>query len=512
MPPINITVEQLLDIEDALVSDENPARDDGVFDYERCARLHNYLVAYGWMALHGRDTPDLTALAEEKRFFSDEWNPDADRDILDPSLNAWLDRIYDPTHELFFWVGGLSMESCDETFQFDENDREDEEIARFIVIYRTSSNAYSQTMGVVYDQQLHRVSFPLTIGSTENIEPINEHEEMWFPFETLLTQWIHLIRLEDRPRHRAQEGLWSWLPYCDAQVDNTVTAIERYVVAVESRMPADSLMPTTGTLFTDEELDTASVPQECFIRLVLTRMKSPRFKFIAPGLQVPHDKDEFARRQSFTRISFDEGTIPAVLIFAAGQTVDLNMELERLFFFERHYEDVALTPGTPILTGLYSEPTFRSWFEPEEAGVRNRLWVTWPPSGRSGPTRSYLDLFALSNFILLTLSVHCSLSPTAGFRLVLPFALGNISHGDGARVSDGPIPPGTFAYLFQHGCHHPFGGEHRSQRMERLFDHWTELIESGVWKVGKEGVEGGIETFRDADSGAWRDYWIPPDW
>jgi hypothetical protein len=475
MPPINITVEQLLDIEDALVSDENPARDDGVFDYERCARLHNYLVAYGWMALHGRDTPDLTALAEEKRFFSDEWNPDADRDILDPSLNAWLDRIYDPTHELFFWVGGLSMESCDETFLFDENDREDEEIARFIVIYRTSSNAYSQTMGVVYDQQLHRVSFPLTIGSTENIEPINEHEEMWFPFETLLTQWIHLIRLgkvvpglsrEDRPRHRAQEGLWSWLPYCDAQVDNTVTAIERYVVAVESRMPADSLLPTTGALFTDEELDTASVPQECFIRLVLTRMKSPRFKFIAPGLQVPHDKDEFARRQSFTRISFDEGTIPAVLIFAAGQTVDLNMELERLFFFERHYEDVALTPGTPIFTGLYSEPTFRSWFEPEEAG----------------------------------------------FRLVLPFALGNISHGDGARVSDGPIPPGTFAYLFQHGCHHPFGGEHRSQRMERLFDNWTELIESGVWKVGEEGVEGGIETFRDADSGAWRDYWIPPDW
>ena len=48
--------------------------------------------------------------------------------------------------------------------------------------------------------------------------------------------------------------------------------------------------------------------------------------------------------------------------------------------------------------------------------------------------------------------------------------------------------------------------------MERLFDYWTELIESGVWRVGDKGIEGGIETFRDADSGAWRDYWIPPDW
>ncbi|CEJ59340.1 hypothetical protein PMG11_07968 [Penicillium brasilianum] len=143
------------------------------------------------------------------------------------------------------------------------------------------------------------------------------------------------------------------------------------------------------------------------------------------------------------------------------------MELERLFF-ERHYdEDVALTTGTPIFIGLYGEPTVQSRFEPEEAG----------------------------------------------FRLLLPFALGNVSRDDGARVSDGnPIAPGSFTALFQHGCHHPFGGEHRSQRMERLFDYWTELIENGVWRVGDEGVKGGIETFRDADSGAWRDYWIPPDW
>jgi hypothetical protein len=34
---INITVDQLLDIEDALVSEDHPTRDDGTFDYERCA-------------------------------------------------------------------------------------------------------------------------------------------------------------------------------------------------------------------------------------------------------------------------------------------------------------------------------------------------------------------------------------------------------------------------------------------------------------------------------------------
>jgi hypothetical protein len=75
--PFDITVtmkttpQQILDIEDALVSDDNPARDDGALDYERCARLHNYLVAYGWMARNGRDTPDLDALASEKWFFQE---------------------------------------------------------------------------------------------------------------------------------------------------------------------------------------------------------------------------------------------------------------------------------------------------------------------------------------------------------------------------------------------------------------------------------------------------------
>lgn len=58
------------------------------------------------------------------------------------------------------------------------------------------------------------------------------------------------------------------------------------------------------------------------------------------------------------------------------------------------------------------------------------------------------------------------------------------------------------------------GGGWRSQRLERLFKRWTELIESGVWTVGEDGVEGPIDKFGDADNGndAWRDYWITPDW
>lgn len=84
---IHMTVEQLLNIEDALVSDDHPARDDGTFDYERCTRLHNYLVAYARMVRHGRDTPDLDALARQKRFFSEK------NQIEMHTVNAWTRRL-----------------------------------------------------------------------------------------------------------------------------------------------------------------------------------------------------------------------------------------------------------------------------------------------------------------------------------------------------------------------------------------------------------------------------------
>ena len=66
--------------------------------------------------------------------------------------------------------------------------------------------------------------------------------------------------------------------------------------------------------------------------------------------------------------------------------------------------------------------------------------------------------------------------------------------------------------LFQHGFK-SFGGEWwRAQRLERLFDKWTQLVVAGVWGMGPDGVKGGIDTFSDADTGRWMNYWIEPTW
>ncbi|KAJ5277799.1 hypothetical protein N7524_003952 [Penicillium chrysogenum] len=470
---MNSTPQQILDIEDALVSDDNPACDDGTLDYERCARLHNYLVAYGWMARNGRDTPDLDALASEKWFFHEaNEGVEAIRERLDEPLNKFLDLIYDPRPPFFYWVDSLVMMLCDEFF-IDDNEMEDKE--RFVLIYRTIADLGGHNLGVVYDQQLNRASFPMTTDNMESVEPIDEHAEMWFPLETILTQWIYMTRIG-----KAVPGLPEKLPsdrnsicgrgslYCDAQIDSTIAAIERYSAAVESRMPPDSLLPISAPLFTSAELDAAAVPQECFIRSLLTRVKTPRFRFIAPGLEVPHDKEAFARRQRFTNIPHEKDSIPGVLLFAApDRLVDLNLEIRRLFSIA--HENVSMNDNDPVPTGLYSEPVRRGDYDMEEAG----------------------------------------------FRLVLPFALrpGFFRDEEGARMSDWrPVTSGSFTELFQHGYFHPFGGERRSQRLESLFERWIVLVESGVWTVGENGVEGGIDKFGDADRGAWNEYSIAPSW
>jgi hypothetical protein len=46
-------------------------------------------------------------------------------------------------------------------------------------------------------------------------------------------------------------------------------------------------------------------------------------------------------------------------------------------------------------------------------------------------------------------------------------------------------------------------------RLELLLKSWTSMIENGHWEVDENGVIGGIEKFKEADTqGKWKLYWI----
>lgn len=102
-------------------------------------------------------------------------------------------------------------------------------------------------------------------------------------------------------------------------------------------------------------------------------------------------------------------------------------------------------------------------------------------------------------------------------RLVLPYGIGAYGFArksDGARFGENTEDKGvvqaknTFADLYQPG-YHPFI-EGWSVSLASVLKSWLERVESGDWKVNKDGIMDGINEWKKADtSSGWGKYVIP---
>ncbi|KFZ11087.1 hypothetical protein V502_07752, partial [Pseudogymnoascus sp. VKM F-4520 (FW-2644)] len=458
---------KLLDISRHLVTPDNPARETGTLDYQRCALLHNFLVEYSWVA-DGRSLADL-----DRRSFFKRYGDEAEeiRERLDPALIAFLEAIYDVEGSVFYlWVSGISPPDHMWFCHFGDDEGET------LTLYMTNCGICGHSNGLMYHQRHCKATMALAIEDMDYSQPIEDHLELWHPLESVLSNWIHMIQLGKitaTPEETDCEkyGMWAWHSYGEAQVDNTVAAFDRLVETIESRMPAESLRPAReGPLLSDEDLDAASILGSCFVRGFLTRVRVPRFEFIAPGLLVPHDREAFVSSQVFTTTAVssddeDKGwpytvMVPPVLLFRATDLTANFDWWDKYRSLSPFCDPYRVAEGDhSVPAGLYSESVPRSGIDYAEEG----------------------------------------------FRLILPFSL--VGGEGGARYSNGgELEKGTVADLFQHGFK-PFGGDcHRAQRLERLFGKWTELVERGVWGIDERGVAGTILKFEDADKGSWRDY------
>lgn len=505
-----MNTSQLPDIRGLLVTADNPARTDlPGMDHARCAALHNYLVHYAWLAagrtleeLHGSSNTYFTAYGAAA---------EALRPRLDPSLAAFLASALVPPVDaphlapFFFWASGLAEPA--HLFDNQLADLFDLPEDSLVMLYYPGQGAESNA-GLFYHQGSHRAAVFMHLDDWGFTRP-----ECWSPLETVLSNWIDLVRLgkvaaspTDTPALFGSEkfGSWEWRPYGEAQAAACVAAWDRLCDAIEARVSvllaasntggaiATNTITTSTTatatsagapqpLLAPAALDAALVPEGCFARAFLTRARRPRFRHIAPGLALPPaDAAEFAAAQPFTRLRRKgPHTIPPVCLFPAARgsrkwVVDFarssNLQWIRSWLGEVIDDDPPAPPRVPA--GIYSEAVDRAWYDNAEEG----------------------------------------------FRLLLPYPLdgGFGEPGDsdtGARRSDGSfVERGSMADLFQHG-YKPFGGDaHRPQRLERLLDHWRRLVDDDVWAVGPDGVEGTIDTFKEADTARWGDYRIPPTW
>ncbi|THV01259.1 hypothetical protein K435DRAFT_776100 [Dendrothele bispora CBS 962.96] len=179
----------------------------------------------------------------------------------------------------------------------------------------------------------------------------------------------------------------------------------------------------------------------------LSRARKPSFTYIAPGITV-FNSSTFNAMMELNGGTLqqwiqdrDMGDMAPILLFPGDTPVDLEGEdeLDRYLFNIEHQYLIN------NMSGVYLEP---SW--------------NWGDS----------------------------------IKLVLPYSIGQNGH---VRYGSRPdVSVRGHSVLYQHGACPFFGGHHT--RLFSLLYKWKESVRSGSFSTGPDGVEGGMELYREADA------------
>ncbi|KAK6844433.1 hypothetical protein PG995_014543 [Apiospora arundinis] len=473
-------------------------------DYVRCAELHNRILEIGWArpgkqltigdGTDNKNHPGAHVPQKHPNWFQ-HWGKRAEamRPRLSQDLTAFLERAWvsGDDHSFFFYVNDLTPPN--EMWAHEENFvRNPDDIDRYLTLY--SANVYSSHPdGLVFDQKKN-----LAIMQMDLFDWSTTHNgrQKWYPLEVVLSQWLDMIEMgkvqtvaEGVSTRSGRHDPWIEVGYSKRQLEETLKVWEQLLQAIETRIPGHEPSKTSDTLIDDSMVyleDAGLFPG--FVPEFLTKARRPAFRHIAPGIQLP-DVDSITRHQPFRYVELEfpykHSEYPGspkvqfpVLLFASSE---------------------GLTYNAPAVTNYYSFD--RPPFERPWAQVRSYpagLYFTMTDQGAPG----FED----------------------GVKLVLPFGIGGrgwARTADGAKFgeltedgirTDAEIDgKDKFDSLFQLG-YNPFVGAHEV-RLVQVLRAWVKLVESGHWKVGPDGVLGGMEKWRDADTRwHWKKYVVPMSW
>ena len=266
------------------------------------------------------------------------------------------------------------------------------------------------------------------------------------------------------------EAPWTLVPYSPKILQDTVAVFDSLVQEIESRMPEGSGMQSDSTSLIDATILDVLNPQRGFAHHFIERVKRPRFRFIAPGLEIPGSSN--TTPQPFATIHPDDENvdlIPVLLFRAVGDTSPC----------------MAPASGTECPFG-------------------------YPFSG--------VEQYHAGLYLSCTDSSQHSFEDEA--TLVLPYRIGAQGYArksDGSRFGENTQdaedvePDDTFADVYQPG-HQPFTEMH-AVRLISILQNWLEMVQSGDWEVDADGVKGGLDEWRKADTeDCWENFVLPITW
>ncbi|RDW67219.1 uncharacterized protein DSM5745_09085 [Aspergillus mulundensis] len=472
------------------ITPSSPIRDfgPGRMDYERCAALHNELLTRVVKAKGGSMPPAPPSWWEARA------PPPEVADALHPSLIEFLKRAWDEDvllKPLFFFIGALKFPEGffedDVRYSFGLVD----EPGRFLKLYQAAGFRMGDDEGLLFDQKSMKASFVEDYNDTKYI---TSHEWSWMPLEVILDSYLQMIdegkvtaipaTLPELRRDFTVGVVEPWMihQYTKTDLERATTAFKRLIHAIESRVEnqkKDKPIALLDLPWHDPAIYNKDIlPSFSFAHEFLTAISACKvsFRYIAPGIRFP-TTPEFNNQPITDFVTSPHrnlGQFPGncpLRLFQVDTDTDTETAGELVGPCDYHNGIHNITPG------FYINPVVERW---------PLFW---------------------SN----------------GCRLFLPFGIGRqgwarFSNGQPLGLRDGDLDfeearlyddPGA---LYQAGITNGITNAHLVV-IDKVLNNWAERVEGGDWEVDGDGVRGGIEKFREADTEEhWEKYWIPPSW
>lgn len=463
------------------ITEQHPVRNIDRLDHERCAILHNLIIARGWEQ-SGRSLQDLDRRTWWELHYSS--GTTGSLSFLGEDVVAFLKNAQtghcsnvEDIHTLHRYLIGLSVPDLLNANAMYAPEEDDSNKRRFITLYQ--ENPFLDTnhsLGLLYDQSTHRA---IHVESQDYCRVAQNGRQEWLPLEVILEAYLQMI---DRQKIHAvgddyegdQERADPWImpSYTTSDLTDTIAAWNELIDAVEQRMGLEAQIADHRTLPKDL-YGNINFSETSFASEFINSARMPRFKHIAPGLRLPS-------KQPFTDTSLDEDE------HRLRPTLLLQSDLLA-------HQDIDRSPYG------HSHPICN--FRPDiEREVTSAL-----PAG-----------------LYLTESEPNSMHPYEdGVKLLLPFTLGSnkcARRSDNSLVGEavfeqGPEAPNQprSSELYQSGFN-AYITSHDVQ-LRHVLVRWRDMVVQGKWQVDEEGVMGGIEKWKEADAEAtWKDYVLHRTW
>jgi hypothetical protein len=410
-------------------------------------------------------------------------------DRLNNSLVQFLKRAYfhPDAPAFFYFVSRLNYPK----YLLDLGCFENREADRYVLLHAATGFKSGDEMGLIFDQHTCKAAF---VEHFEDMMPVVDNGYGWKPLEEIYNAYLEMIdegKVEvSKPDASSKKltwtresnwdkiGPWLWHEFTDIDVRKSALAFKRLTDAIETRLPLQQPASTESVPQQETDsppwgdssvLDAAHIPVGTFARAFCEETArlgcNLSFQYIAPGIRIP-TAEEFIAQPFYARHTQKPHYSMPVYLFCT--------------------ED----PANPSNSAT---PESVTWLYHDEEAIPAGLYT----KGHSRMSQLCQD------------SCH----------LILPFKFG--SNG-WARLSDlevfgmkpwddHPEPADVNADLYQPG-YNGFIPLH-SVRLHKVLTNWAERIESGDWIVTENGVAGGLEKWREADTeDGWQKYWIPLAW